>query len=198
MPFINEIVTIINDELKGGSLNKEKLQPANFYGLSTQIVRKKGSDTEQLPAIVTADGKIEVIAPDAKYALQVYHKCQDKSYSYEKKGSVGDSYYIKMIADMQMIVILNTKRSARTKDLLEPLIMFGMPQRLTAAVMGDLQLNNSLIRPFASILDQFQVAKSEYPNSGYFFNEQICCFMIRYKIETIFSQACIDACLCQP
>jgi hypothetical protein len=66
MPFINEIVTIINDELKGGSLNKEKLQPAKFYGLSTPILRKKGSDNEQLPAIVTADGKIEVIAPDGK------------------------------------------------------------------------------------------------------------------------------------
>jgi len=200
MPFIPEIVTYINDELKGGSLNKKILQPAKFDGLSTTVFRSKSGskDSEQLPAIISASGQVELITPDQKYALQVYHKCTRKAYSIQKKGSVGDAYDYKLAADMQMIVIMNADRTGRTKDMLEPVIMFGIPQRLSKQMISDLKLGSSMITVIESVMDHNAVSKSEYPQSPMIFNEKMGIFMIRYRIETTFSQACVDACLCQP
>jgi hypothetical protein len=200
MPFISEIVSYINEELKGGSLNKEKLQPGKYFGLSTTVFRSKSGskEQEQLPAFISASGKIELITPDQKLALQVYHKCTRKAYTLVKKGSVGDSYDYKMTADMQLVVIINTGRTGKAKDMLEPVLVFGLPQRLNSKLMNDLKIGSCLITVVDSVLDHYSVSKSEYPQSPIFFNEAMGIFMIRYKIETTFSQACVDACLCQP
>ena len=200
MPFLNQIITFINDDLKARSLNKEKLQPAKFYGLSTVVTRstkgsKETSKLEQLPAIVDANGKDTPITLDSKLAIQVYHKLNSKAYSYEKK-SFGDDYLIKCISDISMVVITNSKRTGKTKDVLEPLLIFGMPQKLSTALIGDLKINKCTITPLSSNMDALAVYRQEYPQSDYYLTEQISMFLIRYKIELTFSQHCIEQCLC--
>lgn len=197
MPFLNEITEFINTTLKAGSLNKEKLQPAKFYGITTVVARKSATQStpEQLPAIVTAEGKAIPITPDSKCAIQVYHKLNSNTYSYEKK-SFGDSYMIKCSSDMAMLVLTNSKITGKTKDVLEPVVLFSMPQKLGTALLADLKINNCLITPLSSNMDHIQVFRQEFPQSSYFLNEQMSIFQIRYKIETIFSQACVDDCLC--
>ncbi len=201
MPFNQDITQFINDVLKAGSLNKEKLQPAMFYGLATLVHRStKGSkDTnkvEQIQAIVTADGKATPITPDDKFALQVYHKLLSKTYSLEKK-SYGDGHDHKCTSDIQMVIITNSKLTGRAKELLEPVVLFGLPQKLSAALFAELKISKCLISPVSSNMDQMQVFKQEYPQSAYFLNEQMSMFTIRYKIELTYSQSCIDACLCE-
>lgn len=200
MPFLNQITDYVNQSLKAGSLNKEKLQPAKFYGLSTVISRsvngsKDQSKIEILPAIVSADGKSTPITPDSKMAIQVYHKLGNKAYSYEKK-SYGDDYFIKCSSDMTMVVITNSKLTGKAKDVLEPVVLFGIPQRISQALIAELKINSCLITPLASNMDHLQVFRQEFPQSEYFLNEQISMFSIRYKIDLTFSQACVDQCLC--
>lgn len=200
MPFFDQITGFINDTLKASSLNKKKLQPAKFYGLSTQTFRslkdKNANNVEPLPAIVDGNGTITVITPDDKYSLQVYHKNIGKAYSYEKK-SYGDDYLIKVAGDMQMIVITNSKISGKAKEVLEPLFIFGMPQRLSQALITSLGISSCLITPVGSTMDTMQVFRQEYPKSNLFLTAQMSMFLIRYKIELTFSQACIDQCLCE-
>lgn len=197
MPFFDEITGFINDTLKTGSL--KKLQPAKFYGLSTQIFRsvkdKSVNNVEPLPAIVEGSA-ITAITPDDKYSLQVYHKNIANAYAYEKK-SYGDGYLITADCDMQMIVLTNSKIFAKAKEILEPLFIIGIPQRLSEELITSLQINSCLITPAGSTMDAMQVFKQEYPKSNLFLTNQMSMFLIRYKIRLTFSQTCIDTCLCE-
>jgi hypothetical protein len=199
MPFIHQIVNFINNELKASSLNKKKLQPIHFYGLSTLEARSpKGTAQNQielLPAIVNANGKAEFITPDSKYALQLYHKLHSKVYAFEKK-SFGNEHYIKCTSEVTMVVFTNSKLTGVSKENIEPLIMLGLPQKLSAAVMASLNVNKCLITPIASNLNQNEVFAQEFSKSAYFLNEQLSMFSTKYKIEMSFSKNCIDTCLC--
>lgn len=197
MPFINQIISFIDNELRSGSLNKEKLQPALFHGLSTTVARKKpgSTDLEVMPGIVTANGIGSVITPDDKYAIQIYHKLNGNLYSLEKK-SVGDTHFIRSTSDLSMIVITNSKMTGKAKEAIEPVALFGMPQKLSTALLTDLLINSCLITPVASIMDQNALFRQEYPQSKYFLNENVSLFSIKYKIEMTFSQICVDKCLC--
>lgn len=200
MPFLDQITGFINDTLKASSLNKKNLQPAKFYGLSTQIPRsgqdKNLNNMELFPGIVDGNGTITMITPDDKYSLQVYHKNQGKTYSYEKK-SYGDDYLIKAAGDMQMVVITNSKISGKAKEVLEPFFIFGMPQRVSQELISSLGINSCLITPLGSNMDAMQVFRQEYPKSNLFLTNQMSMFLIRYKIELTFSQKCIDQCICE-
>lgn len=199
MPFFDEITGFINDSLKASSLNSKKLQPAKFYGLSTQIFKsvkdKNTNNVEPYPAIVDGTGAITMIAPDDKYFLQVYHKNLSNTYSYEKK-SYGDGYLMNADCDMQMIVISNSKISGKAKEVLEPLFIMGMPQKLSQQLTASLGINSCLITPAGSNMDAMQVFRQEYPKSNLFLTNQMSMFLIRYKIWLTFSQNCIDQCLC--
>ncbi len=200
MTFLNQITAFINDELKAGSLNKKKLQPAKFYGLSSVINRStKGSKDpgklEQLPAIVSNEGQITVITPDSKLSLQVYHKLLTKTYGLEKK-SFGDQHFIKSTSELSMVVIANSKLTGSASFVLEPVVLFGMPQKLSDVLMAELKISKCLITPLASNMDPMQVFKQEFPQSDYFLTQELTMFLIRYRIETTFAQSCVDSCLC--
>lgn len=197
MPFLNEITQFINDTLKAGSLNKEKLQPAKYYGISSVVAISRNGTLETMPGIIDASGKAIPITPDSKQAIQVYHKLYTNTYGYVKR-SYGDSYDIKSVSDLAMIVFTNSAITGRAKDVLEPVALFGIPQKLSTAILADLKIINCLITPVASSMDHIQIFKQEYPQSDYtkYLNEQMSVFLIRYKIELQFSQACVDQCLC--
>lgn len=196
MPFLNQIITFINEDLKNGSLNKEKLKPAIFHGLADVVTRSnKGSKNadklELLPAIIDENGKDTPITLNSKLALQVYHKLNSKTYSIEKK-SFGDDYLIKCVSDLSMVVITNSKINGKTKDVLEPLLIFGMPQKLSTALFADLKINQCLITPVSSNMDAMAVYRQEYPKSDYYLTEQVSMFLIRYKIDLTFSKTCVE------
>jgi hypothetical protein len=198
MPFINQIVTYINDSLKAGSLNKSALQPAVYHELSTVVVRKNATqkEPEYLPAIISPEGKAMVITPDSKLAIQIYHKQLTNVYSYEKK-SYGNNYDVKSSTELAMIVITNSKLIGSNKDAVEPLFVFGIPQVPTQSFLQQLNIINCSITPLGSNMNHVEVFRQEYPKSDYFLNEQMSMFLIRYRIEMKFNQACVDQCLCQ-
>lgn len=196
MPFLDQIANYINDVLKAGELSKAKLQPAKYYGIANVITRKRdGGTLEQLPAITEAGVIKNLISPDGKMALQIYHKTIGNSYSYEKK-SYGDGYDMKSSTDMQLVVIFNSKLTGKVKEILEPVVLFGMPQKLSQGLIADLKIIKCSITPLSSNLDPVSVFKQEYPQAEYFLNEILSMFSIRYRIEMTFSQACLNACLC--
>jgi hypothetical protein len=196
MPFLNQIVSFINDTLKA---NLSRLQPAKYYGLSTQIARIKEikAPLELLPAIVEGGVIKTLLTPDDKLALQLYHKLVSNTYSFEKK-SYGDSYDVKSTSEMTLVVTYNSKLTGKAREVLEPVVLFSLPQKISQVLLTDLELIKCLITPISSNMDAVQVFKQEYPQSSFFLNESLSMFSIRYRIEMSFSQACVDACLCDP
>jgi hypothetical protein len=195
MPFLNQITEFINDALKVGSLNNAKLQPAKYYGIATIVTRKKDGNLEMLPAIVEAGVIKNFITIDSKIALQLYHKVMGNTYSYEKR-SYGDGYDIKSSTEMNMVVLFNSKLTGNAKEVLEPVVLFGLPQKTSAMINADLQIIKCSIVPLSSNMDPVSVFKQEYPQAEYVLNENSSMFCIRYKIEMTFSQACVNKCLC--
>ncbi len=196
MPFLEYIAKHINDTLKEGALKQEKLQPAKFFELTTTVVRKKEPNRiELLPAIITPEGKATPITADSKVAIQLYHKLLTNTYSYEKKG-YGDGYVIKSVSEIAMVVFTNSKLTGVSKDKLEPVVLFGMPQQLLPVQKAELGIDSCLITPVSSNMDHVQVFRQEYPNSDYFLNEQVSMFLIRYRVEMKFDRKCVDTCIC--
>lgn len=200
MPFLEQIISFIDAELKKGSLNKKKLLPAKLHGLSTTLIRNsKGSGvvkSESFPAAKDASGRMVPIALDSKYSLQVYHNLQGNTYSYEKK-SYGNNYDVRCISDMVMVVICNAKISGMAKEAIEPLLIFGLPQRLSPALIAQLKISKCQVIPVSSNMNQEQVFKAEYPKAEKaLVSEEHSMFSIRYKIDMTFPAACIDQCLC--
>jgi len=135
MPFLNQITNFINDVLKAGSLNNAKFQPAKYYGVATTVSRKKDSAAalEILPAIVENGTIKNYLVPDSKLAIQLYHKMITNVYSYEKK-SYGDAYSINCTSEMMLVVSFNSKLTGKAKEVLEPVVLFGLPQYLSKAL----------------------------------------------------------------
>lgn len=201
MPFIDQIIDFINIELAKGSLNKEKLQPAKFHRLATITPRLKPGarnkkELELLPAIVLPGGQIEFVTAESNFALQCYHRLLSKQYSFVSK-SYGNGHDIQMVAELMLVFITNSAITGRSKEALEPAVLFGMPQHLSPAALSELGIGKCLIRPVSSNLDQVAVFRQEYPQSTYFLNAQVGMFSIKYKFDLTFSQACVDACLCE-
>lgn len=199
MPFINQVIQFIDAELKAGCLNNSKLQPVKFHGLSTVVARaKKGNkqDLELLPGTVNSSGLASVITPDSKSPMQLYHKMISNAYSLDKKG-FGDLHNMKSVTEMMMAVFTNSKLTGKAKENLEPVVIFGIPQKLSAALLAETQISNCLITVISSNMDHVALFRQEYPQSEYFLNEAVSMFSIRYRIDMTFSQSCVNSCLCE-
>lgn len=199
MPFLNRIADYINETLRAGCFDIGKLRPTVFHGIASVVPRSTNGSNEEsklelLPAIVTANGKINLITPDSRTAVEIYHKVNSNTYSYEKK-SVGDEYFIKCVSELSIVVINNIKLTGKGCDLLEPVVVFGMPQRLSDSLKAELNVDKCLITPINSVMDQLQVFRQEFPTSSYFLNEQTAMFLIRYRVEMTFDRRCVNQCI---
>jgi hypothetical protein len=199
MPFISQVISYIDAALKAGSLNNKKLQPVKFHGLSTIVARKKSNQKDQLellPGTVSASGIGSVITAESKTPMQIYHKLISTTYSLDKKG-LGDSHFMNSTTEAMMVVFTNSKLTGKAKEILEPVVVFGIPQKLSNSLLAELKINNCLITVLSSNMDHVAIFRQEYPQSEYFLNEGVSMFSIRYRITMQFSQSCVDKCLCE-
>lgn len=194
MPFIAETAKAINEALRHGSLNNSKLQPLRMEGVATVLGRKRSSDAqiETMPALVASDGNVQLIEPNDRYNLIVYHKVISSVHGQQKADSFGDFYSLRSSTEMQMIVIGNSKRIGAGATSIEPLMLLGMP----AKVQGMNGTREMQIIPISSVLDTIQVFRSEYPQSEFFLKPADFMLSIRYRVEGILDKRCIEYCLC--
>lgn len=196
MPFTDRIVKYINDSLKAGSLNDKRFQNGKYCGVSTLLARKNGNAIEVLPAVVDQNGEYKMIEPNDKFGIIIYHKVVANAYSFVKQQSFGDDNAVKCTTDMTMVVLADSRAVGLQAEALEPLIIFGLPLRLSDALKGELKLNSCLITPIGSTMDKIMVFKSEYPSTEYFLKPFHQLFSIRYRVEATFDKNCANNCLC--
>lgn len=197
MPFVDRIVKHINDTLKASSLTDKRFQPGRFLGCTTLLARQKGTQMEVLPATVDKDGEYKLIDTDDRYPITIYHKVLSNGYASAAKQSYGDEYAYKCTTEMTMVVLADSRKIRMQAEQLEPLIIYGIPQRLSQQLMTDTAIRSCLITVSGSVLDKINVFKSEYPSTDYFLKPFHQLFSIRYRIEAGFDKNCIQRCLCE-
>lgn len=197
MPFVNQITKFINDELLAGSLNKAFLQPAKIIGVSTVVVRTKSGglikQQEQLPGIVDTSGKIDVIAPESKYAIQLYHKFQSIAYGNDKKG-YGDETIITCSNEFLLIALLNLKLTGKNAAEIEPLLTFGLPSKISRELLDELGIISCQITPVSTSLDTQSIFRQEYPQNHFSLPPQMEMMQVRYRVNMKFNRSCVDLC----
>lgn len=196
MPFTDKIVAYINEQLKASSLNDKRFLPVRLLGVATQLARPKGQGVELLPATCDEQGNHKLIEPDDKFPITVYHKTITNAYTSAKQQSYGDDYVYKCTTEMQLIVLADQRKVKMTAEQLEPAVIYGMPQRLSAALMQDVRFASCLITPLGSDMDKIRVFRQEYPGNEYFLKPYHQLFSIRYRIEATFDKNCVNKCLC--
>lgn len=196
MPFLDSIVSYINDSLKGSSLSDKRFAAGRFLGLSTIVGVQKDTGVVLVPAIVDAMGEYKPVDPvDDRYSITVYHKAISNVYGFEKK-SYGDEYLQKCTTEMLLVVAADAKKVLVSAEQLEPLFIYGLPQRLSPELKQKAAFKNCLITPLASDMDKLRVYRQEWPAAEYYLKPYHHLFSLRYRIEASYDKDCIDACLC--
>lgn len=200
MPFIEKIVDYINTSLKDSSLKDKRFQPGKYVGLTTVLPRMNGTVLEQLPATCDENGEYKTVEPNDKFNIIIYHKTISNIYTKvtQQPGikSYGDDYALKCTTEMQLAVIADLRKVKMLAEQIEPLVIYGIPQRLTDALMVEFGFRSCLITPTASVMDKINVFRQEYPQTAYFLKPFHQLFLIRYRIETGFDKNCVEKCLC--
>jgi hypothetical protein len=192
MPFIEKIIEQINTSLKGSSLKEKRFQTGKFLGVSTVAARNNGGKLEMLPAVVDLNGEYKLVEPDDRHSVILYHKVISNVYAASVQNSYGCEYAFKSTTEVAMVVIADGKKMKMSAEQLEPLFIYGIPQRVTQKY----GMINILITPLASNMDKVAVFRQEYPNNEYFLKPYQHLFLIRYRVECTFDKNCIDKCLC--
>jgi hypothetical protein len=195
MPFIDKIVSFINQSLKESSLNDKRFQPSKLIGITTVLARPSDNGFEMLPAECDLNGNYSTVEPNDKFNIIIYHKVISNNYIREKKA-YGDIYVFRAQTEMQLAVIADSRKVKLSAEQIEPLIVYGLPLRLSDAIMQETGFASSLITPLSSNMDKVMVFRQEYPSTKYFLKPFHHFFSVRYRIETVFDKNCIDRCQC--
>jgi hypothetical protein len=200
MPFIEKIVDYINTSLKDSSLNDKRFQPGKYVGCTTLLVRKNGDQLETVPATSDENGEYKTVEPNDKFNIIIYHRTISNVYAKvinnAQARSFGDDYALKCTSEMQLAVIADSRKVKMLAEQLEPMIIYGIPQRLPSEMLIDLGLRSCIITPTASVMDKINVFRQEYPNTQYFLKPFHQLFLVRYRVETGFDKNCVEKCLC--
>jgi len=107
MPYLNEIVDIVNDTLATGKL---KTYNRKLFGISELLPRNFNNAQDTIPALVTNFGSTMFSGFDDKFDIVIYHRCISTSI---EEGAVlfGDGLNTaREIAEMRMVVFGQRKK----------------------------------------------------------------------------------------
>ena len=75
MPYINEIVSIINTTLAAGKLSDDKRFVRQLHGLSETLPRNYNNAQDGIPTLVDVNGGTMFSGFNDAYSIVIYHRC---------------------------------------------------------------------------------------------------------------------------
>ena len=182
--MIVEILDLINDQLKG-------IDPAEkVYGQAQTVIRISGSEQDELPGLIGADGEIKYVGIDDVESIIIYHKVNSVSIIQQNNGR-GDA-----VGDMQdtfslsLIAYWDRKKIKFLPDQLLLMLQARLPQE----VRGITDIKTVRIRPVNTILNTLQIFNTEYRGNSFKLPANIHLIQLNYNIETVFNPDCFRKC----
>lgn len=183
--MISQVIHDINVELKKLF---EKVPGVKVYGLAQTMMRKIGTQTELIPALVDNKGEGTYVGIDDKHPVILYHKTNSINTTIENNGRGDSSGSLKNTYRQSIIIYLNRKKLNLLPDELYMHIQAVFPERF---IHENVQVS---VRFDSVNLSSTQVWAAEYQRE-FTLPPEANLFAVNYIVETTFKKKCFDKCI---
>ena len=194
MPRLDSTVSLINQYLASGKLNRRSFQSSQMYGLIklATVFPSSGPSVTQ-PVGFTKQGNETDAFIDDKYPFQSYHRVLGLDYSFTNVQQFGNGLsHIKETARMTMVCFADPKRIDLTQEDLVFLVCSGFPTTFSKSQLGSTKISKVDISPGSANIDSQKVLQGEYQGSYPKLPPQSIYFSLNYTIEMTVGRDCLD------
>lgn len=182
MPFINDIIIKVNDQIQSHVAIKDF--QCKLMGLATLVDREK----ESAPYVI--DGKAnEQAVMDDNYDLVIYHRITDVGY--QERTGFGDYDDEVETANVRMVIWANPKSLHTNKENLLQILSSRIPQFITP--FND-NIYSITLRNRGLLMDSKSLYNQEYNGVDYRLDPEHLFAGVTYTIETDYNKQCLTMC----
>ena len=197
MPYISEIVALINAQLDSNKLKDGSRFVKDLNGISELIIQNT-EDQTTIPTLVNTFDWREFVGVDDRFSVQLYHRVIDVS-QVESPLSYGNGNTNgREEANMVVVVFADRKRTKLTPYELGFIIRSSLNQQFTGSTIASFAgLSGVTVEATADNYNSLEVWQNEYglPAETYPVKLHQMLFSIEYTITTDYNNACITSCL---
>lgn len=197
MPYLNEIVNIINSTLETGKLSDDSRFVKQLNGLAEQLPRNYNNTQDGIPSLVDINGGTQFSGFNDTYSIVIYHRCLS-SQTVETPVSFGDGMNTaREEANMRLICFADRLRCKVQPQQLAFLLTSGIQQQLKFSQFSQYSgLFGVTIEAGTANYDGVSVYTNEYklPASSYPVHPTHIYFALDYTITTDYDVTCISDC----
>ncbi len=189
MPFLDNIVSQLNDKIITSSLNFITAGKIKSYGISEPMIVVQEDKVIQYPAIVDSDGEATMIEVDDIYNVIMYHKLESIVNGIMPKTNYGGIHDMSEVASMALMIVAFRDKVRRTSYWLE-----GAIKDQFHDIMKVAGLQRSTLRIGNSNFDKLALFGREYGAIDLDKYPQLIIFELKYRIESSYRKGCFDNC----
>lgn len=197
MPYLSEIVTLINQSLANNKLKDGSRFIKDLNGISELVIRNTGEQTT-VPTLVNTFDWREYTGIDDRFSVQIYHRVVSVE-QVESPISFGDGdttgrEQVRMVC----VCFADRKRTKLTPYELGFIIRSSLNQQFTGSTIASYTgLLGATVEATADNYNSLEVWQNEYalPAESYPIQLHQMLFSIEYTITTDYNNSCITSCL---
>lgn len=198
MPFLKEIVDLVNADLDAGKLIDGKRFVKNLNGLCELQPRNNAEDQDTLPVIVNTRDYSTFAGLDDRYSLQLYHRIlsveqQESPLSYGDGQTNG-----REVATMRCVVFADKQRTRLDQYQVSFMIRSSLNRQYSGVALEAYSgLLGATIEATTDNYDGVEVYNQEYGLEAQTYPVRMhqCLFTIDYTITSDYNNSCITSCL---
>jgi hypothetical protein len=197
MPYINEIVSIINTTLAAGKLSDDKRFVRQLHGLSETLPRNYNNAQDGIPTLVDVNGGTMFSGFNDAYSIVIYHRCLSTNIV-EAPVQFGDgNNAAREEASMRMIVWADRLKTKLQPQQLSFLLTSAVQQQLMYTQISSYPgLYGVTIEADRTNYDGVAIWQQEYklPAATYPVHPTHIYLALDYTIVTDYDVTCISDC----
>jgi hypothetical protein len=197
MPYINEIVNIINTTLAEGKLKSSRFNK-QLFGLSELLPRNYQDNQDAIPAMVSLNNSAQFSGFDDRFNIVIYHRCLSTNIV-ESPIQFGDGLNTaREESEMRMIVFADRNAIQLQPQQLSFLLTSATQQQLKYSQISSYAgLYGCTIEANTTNYDGVSIYQNEYKKPAQEYPVQpFQIYMAHdYKITTDYDVSCISDCL---
>jgi hypothetical protein len=198
MPYINQIVDIINTTLSAGKLKDDKRFVKMLHGLSELLVANQKDNVQNtIPVLIDLNGGVIFSGFNDIYSIIIYHRCIGTNIVQPPVAFGDGNNTAREEASMRMIVYADRYTTRMQPQQLSFYLSSGLQQQLTQSQITNfdglygatIEVNSTSYDSLALYSQEYRLDQSTFklgPNDMY--------FSIDYKITTDYDVTCISDC----
>lgn len=197
MPYINQIVDIINNKLSEHALRDDSRFIKKLYGLVELLKRNNENNEDTIPVLLDLNGNITFSGFNDLYSIIIYHRCLGLN-TIDGPIMFGDGdNSMREEASMRCVVYANRLITRLQPTELAFVLSSGLQFQLkNSDIQKFTGLNGAVVEIGQTNFDSTALYSNEYKlaTNNYNLQPTDCYFSIDYTITTDYDITCIDHC----